>query len=265
MNFQNKLDKIVNKNNSRLCVGLDPDPTQHLQGDPLQGGLSSFFEFNKRIIDETHGLVCAYKPNIAFYEANGIEGLGELKKTLDYIKSTYSEIPIILDAKRADIENTAKMYARSVFGYWGADATTVYPHLGFDSIEPFLSYKDKYTFLLVKTSNPDSDTFQNLKTEKGPYYLAVAKEIKKWEKDNIGIFVGATYPDEIRKLRELFPNTIFLSAGTGAQGADLKASVEAGVDKDKGGVIFNASRSIIFAKNPRQAAQNLRDEINKYR
>jgi len=262
VNFQDKLNKIVEKNNSLLCVGLDPDP---LQQDSLKEEASSIFEFNKQIIDETHDLVCAYKPNIAFYEANGIEGLSELKKTLDYLKTDYKEIPIILDAKRADIENTAKMYAKSVFEYWGADATTVYPHLGFDSIEPFLSYKDQQTFLLVKTSNPGSGIFQNLKTEQGPYYLAVAKEIKKWSRGNIGIFVGATYSSEIRKLRELFPDKIFLSAGVGAQGADLKASVEAGIDKAKKGIIFSASRSIIFARSPGIAAQNLRDEINKYR
>lgn len=262
MNFLKKLDEIVKKNNSLLCVGLDPDP---LQEESLKARSSDIFEFNQRIIDQTHDLVCAYKPNIAFYEANGIDGLEELKKTVDYLKYSYKEIPLILDAKRADIGNTAKMYAKSVFEYWGADATTVFPHLGFDSVEPFLSYKDQQTFLLVKTSNPASGTFQNLKTEKGPYYLAVAKEIKKWERENIGIFVGATYPSEIVKLRELFPDKIFLSAGVGAQGADLKSSVQAGIDKNKKGIIFNASRSIIFAKSPKIAAQNLRDEINKYR
>ena len=157
------------------------------------------------------------------------------------------------------------MYAKSIFEYWGADATTVYPHLGYDSITPFLKYKGKYTFLLVKTSNHDSTTFQNLKTEKGPYYLAVAKEIKKWKLQNIGIFVGATYSSEVKKLRELFPDKIFLSAGVGVQGADLKTSVQAGINKDKKGIIFNASRSIIFSENPRKSAQTLRNEINKYR
>jgi len=257
MNFANKLGKIIKRNNSLVCVGLDPN----LSSDEV----SQIFEFNKRIIDQTCDLVCAYKPNIAFYEAYGIKGLKELKKTIDYLKSNCPQIPIILDAKRADIPNTAKMYAKSIFEYWGADATTVYPHLGYDSITPFLKYKGKYTFLLVKTSNHDSTTFQNLKTEKGPYYLAVAKEIKKWKLQNIGIFVGATYPSEVKKLRELFPDKIFLSAGVGVQGADLKTSVQAGINKDKKGIIFNASRSIIFSENPRKSAQTLRNEINKYR
>lgn len=265
MNFQNKLDKIVSKNNSLLCVGLDPNPKLIRKGFSATKKGSPIFKFNKWIIDQTYDLVCAYKPNIAFYEAGGIDGLTELKKTVDYLRSKYREIPIILDAKRADIPNTAKMYAKSVFEYWGADATTVYPHLGLDSVEPFLSYKDQQTFLLVKTSNPASSTFQNLKTEKGPYYLAIAKEIKKWNTQNIGIFVGATYPTEIKKLRELFPDKIFLSAGIGAQGADIKSSVRAGINKEQKGIIYNASRSVIFAQNPRLAAQNLRDEINKFR
>ncbi|OGD98016.1 orotidine 5'-phosphate decarboxylase [Candidatus Curtissbacteria bacterium RIFCSPLOWO2_01_FULL_38_11b] len=259
MDFQKKLENIVRKNNSLICVGLDPDTAT------LRKGESFFFEFNKWLIDQTNDLVCAYKPNIAFYEAYGLDGLGQLKKTVLYLKNNYPDIPIILDAKRADIPNTAKMYAKAIFEYWGSDATTVYPHLGLDSIEPFLSYKDQQTFLLVKTSNPSSITFQNLKTEKGPYYLAVAKKIKKWNKKNVGIFVGATYPREIKELRELFPDKIFLSAGFGAQGADIKASIQAGIDKDKKGIIFNASRSIIFAKSPRKAAEDLRDEINKHR
>ena len=128
-----------------------------------------------------------------------------------------------------------------------------------------MSYKDNYTFLLLKTSNPDSVTFQNLKTEKGPYYLVIANEIKKWGKKNIGIFVGTTYPKELKELREIFPDKIFLSAGVGAQGADLEKSVIAGIDKNKRGIIFSASRSIIYSEDPAKAAQKLRDEINRYR
>lgn len=263
MDFATKLNQAIESNNSLLCVGLDPDfdklpPNFKNNKEPL-------FDFNKLIIDETAKFICAFKLNSAFYEAYGIDGLTQLKKTIEYLKKTYPDIPIILDAKRADIANTAKMYAKSIYEYWDADATTVYPHLGLDSIEPFLSYKGNHTFLLIKTSNPDSSTFQNLKTEKGLYYIAVAQEIKKWNIQNIGIFVGATYPDEIKKLREIFPDKIFLSAGIGAQDADLRESVIAGIDKNKKGIIFNASRSIIYSDNPGQAAQNLRDEINKYR
>lgn len=270
MDFSKKLLSIQDKNNSLLCVGLDPDPP--LQGVSFKGGKDSLFVFGKRVVDLTADLVCAFKPNIAFYEAEGIDGLTQLKKTVEYIKKNYPRVPIILDAKRADIANTAKMYAKSIFDYWDADATTVYPHLGLDSLEPFLSYKDKCTFLLIKTSNPDSSTFQNIETNTGPYYLAMANQIKKWGKKNIGVFVGATYPNEMHKLRQIFPDKIFLSAGVGAQNAKLKKIVQAGIDGNKRGIIqrkalliFNASRSIIYSKDPKSAAQQLRDEINKYR
>ncbi|MBI3283214.1 orotidine-5'-phosphate decarboxylase [Candidatus Curtissbacteria bacterium] len=255
MDFAAKLQKAILQNNSLLCVGLDPDPTK----------TKDQFNFNKKIIDQTADYVCAYKPNIAFYEAHGIEGLKALKETILYLKKKFPHMPIVLDAKRADIPNTSRMYAKSAFEYWGADAVTVYPHLGLDSVEPFLEYKDKLTILLVKTSNPDSGTFQNLKSGTSLYYLEMAKIISKWKYNNIGIFVGATYPEELASLREIFPNRIFLSAGIGAQAAEIKAAVQAGIDKNGKGIMFNASRSIIYAQNLRLAAQKLRDEINKYR
>ena len=259
MNFQDKLSQIVKKNNSLVCVGLDPE----IEKIALKG--SNFFEFNKKIIDETANLVCAYKPNIAFYEAYGIDGLGELKKTIDYIKSDYPNIPIVLDAKRGDVPNTARMYAKAAFEYWLADAVTVYPHLGLDSVQPFLQYEDKLTILLLKTSNPDSGTFQNMESGEKPYYLKMAEEIAKWEAANIGIFCGATYPEELGTLRKIFPNKIFLSAGIGDQQAQVQAAVEAGIDKNGAGIMMSASRSIIYSQDPRSAAQKLRDEINKYR
>lgn len=261
MNFTDKLQKAVLKNNSLLCIGLDPDP---FQGVSFKGS-DSLLKFNRKIIDQTADFVCAYKPNIAFYEVAGLEGLKALKETIAYLAKNFPHIPIVLDAKRADIPNTARMYAKSAFEYWQADAVTVYPHLGLDSIEPFLEYKDKLTILLIKTSNPDSGMFQNLKTKEGAYYLSVAKLIKTWKFDNIGIFVGATYPKELKDLRTIFPDKIFLSAGIGAQSAQIKAAVEAGIDKDGRGIMFNASRSIIYASNPQKAAKKLRDEINKYR
>lgn len=264
MNFKQKLENIVKKNNSLLCVGLDPDLAK-IPLNFLKTKNSSIFEFNKSIIHETHDLVCAYKPNIAFYEAYGLDGLMELKKTIEYLKNKYPEIPIVLDAKRADIPNAAKMYARSVFEYWDADAVTVYPHLGKNTILPFLEYEDKLTILLLKTSNPDSGMFQNALVNKKPYYLYLAETIKKWNYDNIGIFVGATHPKEMQDIRKVFPDKIFLSAGLGAQSAEIERAVKAGIDKEKSGIMFNASRSIIYAKNPRQAAKKLRDKINKYR
>lgn len=258
MNFLNKLKKAIAKNNSLLCVGLDPHPGN-------LSGAKSQFEFNKKIIDQTATFTCAYKPNIAFYEAAGLDGLEDLKRTITYLKKNYPQIPIVLDAKRADIGNTAKMYAQSVFKYWEADAVTVYPHLGLDSLEPFFEYKDKMIFLLLKTSNPDSKMFQDLEVDGKPYYLAIAEKISKWNYQNLGIFVGATYPCEMAALRKIYPDKIFLSAGMGAQSAQIKVAVESGVNKNGGGIIFNASRSIIYAQDSQKAAQNLKDEINKYR
>ena len=263
MTFRQKFNNIVKKHNSLLCVGLDPDLGKI--SPKFLKKKKSIFEFNKSIIDQTADLICAYKPNIAFYEAQGIEGLEQLKKTIQYLKENYSSVPLILDAKRADIGNTAKMYAKAAFEYWDADAVTVYPNLGLDSLLPFLNYKDKLTILLFKTSNPDSSMFQNLMVDKEPYYLKMARKIKTWKYPNIGIFVGATYPREIKELRSLFPESIFLSAGLGAQSAEIKSAVRAGIDKTKNGIMFNASRSILYAKSPRQEAEKLKNEINRYR
>ncbi len=263
MKFQQKLNNIIKKNNSLLCVGLDPD-WDKLPKNILKNS-DPFFEFNKSIIDSTYDLVCAYKPNIAFYEACGIDGLKQLKQTIEYLQLNYPKIPIVLDAKRADIGNTAKMYAKSIFEYWNADAVTVYPNLGLDSLIPFLQYRDKLIILLIKTSNPDSSMFQNIIVDNEPFYLKLARKIKTWKHPNIGIFVGATYPKELEDLRKLFPDSIFLSAGLGAQSAEIEKAVKAGIDKTKSGIMFNASRSILYAKDPRKEAKKLKEEINKYR
>lgn len=271
MKFKSKLESIVQKNDSLVCVGLDPEESKlptHLKSVD-----NSIFTFNKAIIDATCDLVCAYKPNIAFYEAIGIEGLQQLKQTLEYIKLKYPDIPVILDAKRGDIGNTARMYAKSAYEYWRADAVTVYPHVGLDSLQPFFEYKDQLTIVLIKTSNPDSGMFQNIATENGsPYYLKLAKTIATWDFDNLGIFVGATYPKEMAELRALFPNHIFLSAGIGAQNATIEEIVKAGIDAQGKGIMFNSSRNILyaatdesFAEKAREATQKLKGEINKYR
>lgn len=270
MNFQQKLNNSIKKNNSLLCIGLDTDIEKiphHLlsEKDPI-------FQFNKAIINASSDLVCVYKPNIAFYEARGIEGLKQLKQTIEYLITNYPEIPIVLDAKRGDIPNTAKMYAKSVFEYWDVDAVTIYPHLGLDSILPYLKYKNKLTIVLIKTSNPDSPTFQDILVENEPYYLNMAKKIRGWDYANLGIFVGATYPDELRSIRNIFPDKIFLSAGIGAQDAQVKQAVEAGIDRNKSSIMFNASRNIIYASVKEDFAQKAREEaikvrnlINKYR
>jgi orotidine-5'-phosphate decarboxylase len=268
--FIQKLEKIQKKNNSLVCVGLDTDlakiPKFLLKKpDPI-------FSFNKEIINSTHDLVCAYKPNIAFYEAEGEKGLKALKKTIDYLRKNYKEIPIILDAKRGDIGNTSAQYAKAIFKYWQADATTVYPFLGHDSVRPFLEYREKYIFFLIRTSNPDAKIFQNVKVKNQPYYLYLAKQVKKWPGKNVGVFCGATYPKELKQIRQLFPQMPILTAGIGAQGGKASLAVKAGVNKKGLNLICNSSRSIIyassakdFAKEARLATDSLRKEINKYR
>lgn len=270
MNFKQKLDNLIKKNNSLVCVGLDPEfeklPKHLLSNrDPI-------FSFNKAIIDATHDLVCAYKPNIAFYEAYGLDGLSQLKKTIEYLGYRYPNIPIVLDAKRADVPNTARMYAKAVFEYWAADAVTVYPYLGLDSLEPFFAYKNRCTILLIKTSNPDAKTFQDKIIDGESFYLRIAKEAKRWKLPNIGLFVGATYPKELTNVRNLFPNAPILTAGIGAQEAQTEKAVKAGVDKNGNNLICNNSRSIIYASKDkgfavasRKATEEMRRTINAYR
>lgn len=272
MNFRQKLDLTTKENNSLLCVGLDPDMDKlpkHLLGldEPI-------FQFNIEIIEATADLVCAFKPNIAFYEANGTSGIIELKKTIEYIHKKYSHIPVILDAKRADIANTARMYAKAAFEFIGADAVTVYPYLGLDATMPFLEYEDKCTILLLKTSNPDAGAFQDLvvaKTHK-PFFLTMAEEIKTWDLPNIGLFVGATYPDELGGVRKIFPDRAILTAGIGKQGAKTEKAVKQGVDANGNNLICNNSRDIIyaasdkvFAEEARIKAEEIRDIINEAR
>jgi len=270
VNFQQKLEKITKKNNSCVCVGLDSD----LEKIPkhLLSCKSPAFTFNREIIDATHDLVCAYKPNIAFYEAEGIEGLKVLKKTIEYLQKKYPEIPIILDAKRADIGNASKMYAKAIFEYLNVDATTVYPYLGYDSAAPFLEHKDKFIFFLIRTSNPDAKTFQDIKVKDKPFYLYLAKKVKKWPGRNFGVFCGATYPSELRKIRRIFPQRPILTAGIGAQGGKAELAVKFGVNSQGMNLICNSSRSIIYASNgkdfaqaARKEADKLRKKINKYR
>ena len=248
------------KNNSILCVGLDPD-LKNLTG------FKSQFAFNKKIIDETAGFVCCFKPQIAFYAAAGLSGLMDLKKTIDYIKNQYSHLPIILDAKRGDVGHTSEMYAKELFDIFNGDAATVNPYCGFDSLEPFLKRKDKGIFVICKTSNPSAADFQDLKVGKDPLYVKVAQKIIGWSKKypNVYLEIGATWPKEIGVLRKLAPDMLFLIAGIGAQGGDLESTLKNGLTEDGRGLIISASRNIIYAQNPKTAAQKLKDEINKYR
>ena len=266
MDFFQKLNTAVKKNRSLLCVGLDPDP----QRMPDKVGI---FEFNKAIIDATSDLVCAYKPQLAFYEALGDEGLDALKRTVKHIPD---HIPVIADAKRGDIGSTARAYATAIFSVLGFDATTVNPYLGFDSVEPFIEYQDKGIFVLCRTSNPGAADFQSLRCRFGkgyrPLFEIVAIKASQWNTNgNVGLVVGATYPDELKVIRQSHPDMTFLIPGIGAQGGDLSLAVRYGLNAQGNGIIINSSRQIIYASSgrdfdeeARRAASTLRDDINNH-
>jgi len=268
--FQRKLLKIQEKNNSLVCVGLDTD----LEKIPkhLLDKADSIFTFNKAIIDTTTDLVCAYKPNIAFYEAQGISGLKSLKKTIDYLRKKYSEIPIILDAKRADIDSTNLGYIKMAFEFLQVDAITLHPYLGKQALMPFLTLKDKFFFILCRTSNPGAGEFQDLRVAPNlKLYQYLAKKVtKEWNfNHNCGLVVSATYPEELVKIRKIAGKMIFLIPGVGVQGADVEKTVKAA---QSGNFLINSSRGIIYASSGRDFAQKAREEtvklrnlINKYR
>lgn len=271
MTFQQKLDKIVKKNNSLLCVGLDPvleKLPKHLQKEK-----HPFFEFNKAIIDATNDLVCCYKPNSAFYEALGEKGIEELKKTCDYIKNNYPEIPILLDFKRGDIGNTNKAYAEFAFDYLRVDGVTVQPYLGKEAVYEYLNKKDKGIFILCRTSNPGAGEFQDLRIGKKPLYQVIAKNIvEKWNTfHNCMLVVGATYPKELAEVRKIVGDMTLLIPGLGSQGGEVKKLMRAGLNSKNAGMIINSSREVLYAdsgknftKKTRDKAKELRDTINGY-
>jgi len=221
-------------------------------------------QFNKAIIEATSDLVCAYKPNLAFYEALGTEGMAILEKT---VKCIPGDIPVIGDAKRGDIGNTARAYARALFSVLGFDAATVNPYLGFDSIEPFINYQDKGVFILCRTSNRGAKDFQNLHTNGLPLYEAVAQKAKEWNiYGNIGLVVGATYLEDLKRVRSICPEMPLLIPGIGAQGGDLASAVGYGVDARGEKAIINVSRQILYASKEKdfaQAARNMAEKIRK--
>ncbi len=273
MTFREKLTRSWTKSNSLLCVGLDPDfdklPTS------LKDHPQALFEFNKAIIDATAELVSAYKPNSAFYEALGADGIEQLKLTANYLHENYPEISIILDAKRADIGNTNNGYTSFIFDYLGMDAVTLHPYLGQEALEPFLNYKDKGLIILCRTSNPGAGEFQDLLVDGKPVYRHVAEQVSKdWDTNgNCLLVVGATYPEEMKIIREIVgPDMPFLVPGIGAQGGDIEAVMKAGLNDNKQGLIISSSREILyassgedFAEAARQKATATRDEINKFR
>ena len=265
MNFQDKLDNIVKKNNSLVCVGLDSEIDKI--PEKIRNGEHPQTTFNKGIIEATADLVCAYKLNTAFYEQRGKGGVEAEKMTCDYLREKYPEIPIIIDAKRGDIGNTSEAYTKYVFEYLRGDAVTLHPYLGCEANQPFLNFKDKGVFILCRTSNPGAGEFQDLEINGEKIWEIVAENVaKKWnKKNNCFLVAGATYPEELAQIRKIVGDMTLLVPGIGAQGGDVEKTVKAGLNSKKAGMIINSSRGIIFSANPRAESQKLRDEINKYR
>jgi orotidine-5'-phosphate decarboxylase len=265
--FFAKLRQASQSNHSFLCVGLDPHPSLLPEKDVAV--------FNRAIIEATADLACCYKPNLAFYEAMGPQGLEVLLRTVEAVPG---HLPVIADGKRNDIASTAEAYARALFDVYGFDAATVNPYLGSDSLAPFLQRPDKAAFVLCRTSNPGGADLQGLTvTSEGasrPLYEVVAELARdRWnERGNVGLVVGATFPGELGRIRQLCPRLPFLLPGVGAQGADVEAAVRSALDEDGAGFIINSSRQILYASSDRdyaqaarRAAEALRDEINRHR
>ena len=267
MTFNDKLNAVIRKRNSLVCVGLDIYPERipaHIAkaDDP-------YFSFNREIINATADLVAAYKPNLAFYEALGREGMDVLRRTLAYIPD---DVITIGDAKRGDIGTTAEKYAEALFDL-GFDCVTVNPYLGWDSVKPFAEQEEKGVFILCLTSNPSSRDFQYITAGGKTLYKQVAEKAVSWNQNgNIGLVVGATHPSELGDVRAAAPDLPFLIPGIGAQGGDLEASVEFGTDKNNAGAVINSSRGILYASSgkdfgdaSRKKTIELRDAINRVR
>jgi orotidine-5'-phosphate decarboxylase len=265
--FRDKLDAAVAKNGSLLCVGLDPDPALMPVEDVV--------EFCTEVIDATSDLVCAYKPNIAFYEQFGAISWELLTRTLAAIPPG---IPILIDAKRGDIGNTSQAYARAIFELLGADAMTVNAWGGYDAVEPFLEYSDRGVFIFCRSSNPSARDFQDLVVDyegsRVPMWQAVALKARVWnaKHGNAGLVMGATYPSQLAEARRLCPEMPILVPGIGAQEGALKQAVQAGLKPERDGIIVSASRSVLYASRAsdyalaaRSAAAQLREQINRHR
>lgn len=240
-----------------VCVGLDSELGRlpHPEVDVTQ----RVVDFNRRIVEETADLVCAFKPNIAFYEAQGTAGIDALRQTISFIHDRYPDIPVILDAKRADIGKTNLGYVAAAFDDLQADAVTVSPYLGEEALRPFLDREDKGIIVLCRTSNPGAGEFQDLLVDGDPLYLHVARHVaESWNRHgNCAIVVGATYPGELARVREVVPDLPLLIPGIGTQGGDVEATVRAA----KHNMIINSSSGIIFADDPRAVTKQLDDQI----
>jgi uridine monophosphate synthetase len=263
--FFERLEERARQVNSLLCVGLDPHPAD-LPGPADGPAPARLLDFCLRLIEAAHPYAAAFKPNAAFFEAYGPEGVEALRQV---IAAVPPDVPVILDAKRGDIASTAEAYARAAFSALGASAMTVSPYLGRDGIEPFIQNPEKGIFILCKTSNPGSGDLQNLRLRgSGAEYLyeQVALLAQQWSvRGNVGLVVGATHPAELRRVRELAPDLWILAPGVGAQGGDLEEALEAGLRRDGLGLLVPVSRGISRADDPGKAAEALRDEMNNVR
>lgn len=251
--------------NTLVCVGLDSAiaslPPRFRDEDEPQ------FAFNRWIIEQTHEYAAAYKPNIAFYEARGDQGLRELKRTVDYLREQHPGIVTICDAKRGDNATTNQGYVEGIFDWLGFDAVTLSPYLGRRSLQPFLDRRDKGCIVLTRTSNPGDGELQDLIVEGRPLWQVVTEKVRdEWnENGNCMLLIGATRPEELRLTRELAPEMTLLVPGIGVQGGSGENAVQFGKNRAGRGLIVSASRSVIFAEDPAAAARALRDEVNASR
>lgn len=265
--FVQRLLNACEMNRTLLCVGLDSDPAKM--------PITDVVAFNKAIIDATHDLVCAYKPNIAFYEARGSEGIRDFERTIEYIRDVAPGVIVLADAKRGDIASTNVQYAKALFETWDVDATTAHAYIGGADLEPFLSHEDKAVFVLCRTSNEGAAELQDIQVQSDgttmPFYQAVARRATTWNsRGNVGLVVGATYPKELEVVRGIAPNMPILLPGVGAQAGAMRASVEVGIDASGRNVIVSSSRGVLYASNDpgrfadeaRNAAENLRSQVN---
>jgi orotidine-5'-phosphate decarboxylase len=266
MTFLQMLQAAQQRNRSMLCVGLDPEPTRFPAR--LKHDAGRIFDFCARIVDATGDLAIAFKPQIAYFAAHGAEP--QLEQLMRHLRASFPHVPVILDAKRGDIGSTAEQYAREAFDRYGADAVTLSPFMGFDSVQPYLKYPDKGAFLLCRTSNPGGDDLQNQRlasVEGQPLlYEHVARLAQgPWNLNGqLGLVVGATYPAEIERVRALAPTLPLLIPGVGAQGGDAAATVKAGWRAD-GPIVVNSSRAILYASSGEDFADAARGEAMRTR
>lgn len=270
MSFIASLKQRWNQSQSLLCVGLDPDINRLPQS--VADSKTCFFDFCTAIVDATAHYACSFKPQIAYFASRGAEE--ELEGIIEYIHQNYPDIPVVLDAKRGDIGSTAKHYAKEAFERFKADAVTLSPYMGFDSVEPYLEYRDKGAILLCRTSNRGGNDIQMLQVDGKPIYQRVAELASgPWNLNGqLGLVVGATYPNEIAQVRAIVGDMPLLVPGVGAQGGDINACVNAGMTADRCGMMINSSRAILYASSGedfREAAANVakqtRDAINAAR